>query len=27
MQQPPSPLQSILGIGGGIASILGALNT
>ena len=26
-QQPPSPLQSILGIGGGIASILGALNT
>jgi hypothetical protein len=27
MQQPPSPLQSILGIGGGVASILGALNT
>ena len=27
MQQPPSPLQSILGIGGGIASILGAFNT
>ena len=27
MQQPPSPLQSILGIGGGIASILGALST
>ena len=26
-QQPPSPLQSILGIGGGIAGILGALNT
>jgi len=27
VQQPPSPLQSILGIGGGIAGILGALNT
>ena len=26
-QQPPSPLQSILGIGGGIASIIGAMNT
>ena len=27
VQQPPSPLKSILGIGGGIAGILGALNT
>jgi hypothetical protein len=26
-QQPPSPLQNILGIGGGIASIIGAMNT
>ena len=26
-QQPPSPLQSIMGIGGGIAGILGAMNT
>ena len=25
MQQPPSPLQSILGIGTGVAGILGAL--